>query len=141
MYIWVHKDSAVATEENLGLNSGYVMTQQWVRKRTCYSAVSYIGNKQWAGYIWRRTFKPGTPSLSLILPRSFSPTLSVTSVVELHAPNSVSLFLQIPMYVLITLVEVLFSISGLEFAYSPVHTHNPAHYNLHYSGLAFDTIR
>ena len=31
--------------------------------------------------------------------------------------NSVSIFLQIPQYVLITLGEVLFSVSGLEFAY------------------------
>ena len=31
--------------------------------------------------------------------------------------NTVSIFLQIPQYVLITLGEVLFSVSGLEFAY------------------------
>jgi len=39
-------------------------------------------------------------------------------VVEIDPPNSVSLFLQIPMYFLITAGEVMFSITGLEFAYS-----------------------
>ena len=39
-------------------------------------------------------------------------------VVEIDPPNTVSLFLQIPMYILITAGEVMFSITGLEFAYS-----------------------
>ena len=37
-----------------------------------------------------------------------------------NSPNSVSVFLQVPMYVTITAGEVLFSITGLEFAYSQV---------------------
>lgn len=40
--------------------------------------------------------------------------------VEIDEPNSVSLFLQVPMYVVITTGEVMFSITGLEFAYSQV---------------------
>ncbi|XP_064389399.1 solute carrier family 15 member 2-like isoform X2 [Halichondria panicea] len=43
--------------------------------------------------------------------------LNVT-VVDVDAPNSVSMFLQVPMYVLITAGEVMFSVTGLEFAYS-----------------------
>ena len=35
-------------------------------------------------------------------------------------PDSVSILLQIPMYVLITAGEIMFSITGLEFAYSQV---------------------
>ncbi len=42
------------------------------------------------------------------------------SVVEIDPPNSVSLFLQVPMYFLITAGEVMFSVTGLEFAYSQV---------------------
>lgn len=45
------------------------------------------------------------------------------TVVEIDPPNSVSIFLQIPMYVLITAGEVMFSVTGLEFAYSQVHTY------------------
>lgn len=40
------------------------------------------------------------------------------TVVELDPPNSVSIFLQVPMYILITAGEVMFSVTGLEFAYS-----------------------
>ena len=40
--------------------------------------------------------------------------------VEIDEPNSVSIFLQVPMYVVITAGEVMFSITGLEFAYSQV---------------------
>ena len=40
--------------------------------------------------------------------------------VEIDEPNSVSIFLQVPMYVIITAGEVMFSITGLEFAYSQV---------------------
>ena len=36
------------------------------------------------------------------------------------APSSVSVFYQIPQYVIITAGEVLFSISGLQLAYSQV---------------------
>ena len=39
---------------------------------------------------------------------------------EIDEPNSVSIFLQVPMYVVITAGEVMFSITGLEFAYSQV---------------------
>lgn len=42
--------------------------------------------------------------------------------VEVDEPNSVSIFLQVPMYVIITAGEVMFSITGLEFAYSQVRT-------------------
>ena len=35
-------------------------------------------------------------------------------------PDSVSIFWQVPMYALITAGEVMFSITGLEFAYSQV---------------------
>ncbi len=38
-----------------------------------------------------------------------------------NSPNQVSVLLQIPMYVTITAGEVLFSITGLEFAYSQVY--------------------
>ena len=102
------------------------MTQQWVRKRTWDSAVCYIGNQQWV-YMEEKFSNLGLPlSLSLSLAPSLPP--SVSPVWWSYMPqNSVSLFLQILMYILIKLFEVLFSISGLEFAYSPVHTHNPAH--------------
>ena len=40
--------------------------------------------------------------------------------VEIDEANSVSIFLQVPMYVIITAGEVMFSITGLEFAYSQV---------------------
>ena len=40
--------------------------------------------------------------------------------VEIDEQNSVSIFLQVPMYVVITAGEVMFSITGLEFAYSQV---------------------
>lgn len=41
-------------------------------------------------------------------------------MIEIDPPNSVSIFLQVPMYVLITAGEVMFSVTGLEFAYSQV---------------------
>ena len=40
--------------------------------------------------------------------------------IEIDEPNSVSIFLQVPMYIIITAGEVMFSITGLEFAYSQV---------------------
>ena len=40
--------------------------------------------------------------------------------VEIDEPNSVSIFLQVPMYVAITAGEVMFCVTGLEFAYSQV---------------------
>ncbi|XP_065888758.1 solute carrier family 15 member 2-like [Dysidea avara] len=40
------------------------------------------------------------------------------TLVEDAPPDTVSIFLQVPMYVLITAGEVMFSITGLEFAYS-----------------------
>lgn len=41
-------------------------------------------------------------------------------MIQVDPPNEVSIFLQVPMYVLITAGEVMFSITGLEFAYSQV---------------------
>jgi len=46
------------------------------------------------------------------------------NVVESSEPDSVSILLQIPMYVLITAGEIMFSITGLEFAYSQVSHQN-----------------
>ncbi len=43
-------------------------------------------------------------------------------MIEVDPPNSVSIFLQVPMYILITAGEVMFSITGLEFAYSQVYS-------------------
>ena len=40
--------------------------------------------------------------------------------VEVDPPNQVSLFLQVPMYALITVGEVMSSISSIDFAYSQV---------------------
>lgn len=40
--------------------------------------------------------------------------------VEIDEPNSVSIFLQVPMYVIITAGEVMLAITTLEFAYSQV---------------------
>lgn len=44
------------------------------------------------------------------------------TVVKTSEPNSVSILAQIPMYVLITAGEIMFSITGLQFAYSQVST-------------------
>jgi len=41
-------------------------------------------------------------------------------VIDNSEPDSVSISLQVPMYVLITAGEIMFSITGLEFAYSQV---------------------
>jgi len=42
------------------------------------------------------------------------------NVIDSSEPDSVSIALQVPMYVLITAGEIMFSITGLEFAYSQV---------------------
>lgn len=42
------------------------------------------------------------------------------------SPNTISLFLQIPQYFLITAGEVVFSVTGLEFAYSQVEGASPS---------------
>ena len=41
-------------------------------------------------------------------------------MIDSSEPDSVSIALQVPMYVLITAGEIMFSITGLEFAYSQV---------------------
>ena len=40
------------------------------------------------------------------------------TVVEVTAPNQISILLQVPMYIVMTASEVLVSISAVEFAYS-----------------------
>ena len=44
------------------------------------------------------------------------------TVVKTSEPNSISILAQIPMYALITAGEIMFSITGLQFAYSQVST-------------------
>ncbi|XP_049269168.1 solute carrier family 15 member 1 [Rhipicephalus sanguineus] len=47
-----------------------------------------------------------------------APTETNCSLHETVRPNSLSMFYQIPQYVLITAGEVMFSVTGLEFSYS-----------------------
>ena len=44
------------------------------------------------------------------------------TIVKTSEPNSISILAQIPMYALITAGEIMFSITGLQFAYSQVST-------------------
>lgn len=56
-------------------------------------------------------------SLSAFLFLFFSVQFNLIEV-EVDPPNAVSIFLQVPMYTVITAGEVMFSVTGLEFAYS-----------------------
>ena len=47
--------------------------------------------------------------------------------VEIDEPNSVSIFLQVPMYVVMTAGEILLVITQLEFAYSQVSNEKKHH--------------
>ena len=68
-------------------------------------------------------YSSGTPlqvlngaALTVVMTSSSSGTLTLNSLQDMQ-PNSVSVFWQLPQYTLLTIGEVLFSISGLEFAY------------------------
>ena len=44
------------------------------------------------------------------------------SVVEITEPNGVHIFWQIPQYIILTMGEIMFSVTGLEFSYNQAPT-------------------
>ena len=53
---------------------------------------------------------------------SFLVTALVQSIVESSPPSSVTVFMQIPQYLVMTVAEILVSVAGLEFAYEDAPT-------------------